>query len=313
MSRFIATNNGSPNWWWTVPLGATAYVAITALAGRLGLEHLALAVGLSALALGGRKARAILLEAAPFFVFLVGYDLFRYPRAALITADRVLGCEVRALERSLFSAGSSQSWPEYFAAHNTVWFDVIAAVPYSAFIFVVGGYGIFLYFQDRVRMRRFLWAFTIGNYVAFAVWLVFPAAPPWYILSHGCEIDAGALPSAAALTRVDALLGLTYFHDLYSQSAMVFGALPSLHCAYPVMGLLVAWPHATWKTRPIHIAYSALMAVSAVYLTHHWMLDVIAGWLVALFSVWASTRLLAAVGARSTRSTSLTEPSAFQA
>ncbi len=279
-------------WPLLVPPFFAVYLGVTFAAGRLGIEHLALAVGCLLLVFWNPASRRAFAEALPFLAFLVGYDLFRYPRAALVSSGRVVGCELRDVELSLFPAGANLTWPGYFELHHAPWFDVIAAVPYFAFVYVVVGYGLFLWFKDRQRMRRFLWAFTLGNYFAFVFWLVVPAAPPWYIHQHGCEIQAAALPSAAALARVDDMLGITYFRSLYSQASAVFGAMPSLHCAYPVMGLLVAWKHAGWRSRTVHILYSAWMAISAVYLNHHWILDVFAGWFVAGASVWCAGKLL---------------------
>ncbi|MNC94663.1 PAP2 superfamily protein [compost metagenome] len=68
--------------------------------------------------------------------------------------------------------------------------------------------------------------------------------------------------------------------------------MPSMHCAYPLLGLLTAWKATTWKTRWIHVAYTALMFSAAVYLDHHWILDAIAGWILAIVAVLVAKRLL---------------------
>jgi membrane-associated phospholipid phosphatase len=127
--------------------------------------------------------------------------------------------------------------------------------------------------------------------MSFAMWLSVPAAPPWYLRAHGCNIDLSTLPSPAALSRVDELLGINYFHMFYSRAASVFGALPSMHCAYPMLGLLTAWRVASWKTRPLHILYALTMVCAAVYLDHHWLIDAFAGYAVAFASVWLATRV----------------------
>ena len=277
--------------WWSIPAVSAAYLAISLAGGRLGLAQIALVSVALLLAFWNPTTRRLFLEATPFFVFLVGYDLVRYPRAAFVSSDRVLGCELRQLELALFPASPTQTWPDFFQVHHAPWFDLVAAAPYFAFVYVVAIYSGFLYFHDRPRMRRFLWAFAIGNYLSFAFWLALPAAPPWYIHAYGCLIDANSAPSPAGLGRVDTLLGMNYFHALYSQSSAVFGAMPSMHCSFPMMGLLTAWKHVTWKTRPLHLAYVALMAVAAVYLNHHWVVDVIAGWFVAAISVIAASWL----------------------
>jgi membrane-associated phospholipid phosphatase len=65
-----------------------------------------------------------------------------------------------------------------------------------------------------------------------------------------------------------------------------------MHCAYPLIGLLTAWRSASWRTRPIHIAYTLVMAGAAVYLDHHWLIDVLAGWATALVAVVLADRLV---------------------
>jgi hypothetical protein len=134
-------------------------------------------------------------------------------------------------------------------------------------------------------MRIFLWSFAFANFVAFFIWLAFPVAPPWYVNQFGCAIDVNAAPNAAGLLRVDALLHMNYFKTFYSKSAYVFGAMPSMHCAFPMIGLLSAWPQITWKTRPLHIFYVGIMFLASVYLDHHYVLDGLMGFTLAFISV----------------------------
>jgi len=74
----------------------------------------------------------------------------------------------------------------------------------------------------------------------------------------------------------------------------VFGAMPSMHCAYPMLGLLTAWRSASWKTRPIHILYALTMFVGSNYLDHHWLWDGFAGITLACVAVWLANKLLGA-------------------
>ena len=205
----------------------------------------------------------------PYFIVAIGYDMVRYPRNALVRADTVLGCDMRRLELRLFPAGSATTWQDWFAAHHRPAFDLLFAAPYFAFVYVVLGYSLYLYVVDHARMRHYLWAYAVGNFIAFGMWLLVPAAPPWYVRGHGCAVDFSVAASPGALTRVDALLGVDYFASFYSRSSTVFGALPSMHCAYPLMGLLTARRAATWRTLPLHLGYTLLMAIAAVYLDHH--------------------------------------------
>jgi inositol phosphorylceramide synthase catalytic subunit len=141
-------------------------------------------------------------------------------------------------------------------------------------------------------MRHYLWSFAIANYISFVFWLALPAAPPWYLRAHGCTIDVSAVPSPAGLLRVDHMLGIGYFQAFYSRAASVFGALPSMHCAYPMLGLLTARHAATARTWPIHIVYVLGMFTASVYFDHHWIVDGLLGWTVALVAVAAAKALL---------------------
>lgn len=284
---------------WFLPLIPAFYALLLVGFGEVRPEHLVFGALCPVLAFWSRRTKSFFVDASPYVAVAIGYDLVRYARPFFVKADRVLGCDLRAAELALFSAGPNTTFQDYFARHNAPVFDLLFAVPYTIFVYLVLIYAAYLYFKDRVRMRVYLWAFAIGNFISFVCWLVFPAAPPWYLRAHGCTIDPFALPNAAALARVDALLGIHYYETFYSRASSIFGALPSMHCAYPVIGLLTAWRAATWRTRPIHVAYSIVMAVAAVYLDHHWVIDVIAGWLVAIVSVWLARRWVARLSARS--------------
>ena len=139
------------------------------------------------------------------------------------------------------------------------------------------------------RFKDVSGSFAIANYVSLATWLVLPAAPPWYIRAHGCAIDLSVTPSAAGLLRVDHYLGMHYFEAFYGRAASVFGAMPSMHCAYPMIGLLTAWRAASPRTKPLHVTYTLLMFVASVYLDHHWVFDGLAGWTIAVLSVYVAS------------------------
>jgi membrane-associated phospholipid phosphatase len=285
--------------WWVVP-GAvlSAYVLLIWSIGDLRPEHVIIPAIGGTLAYAGPRTKQFFLDALPYLVVGVGYDSVRYARKLAVTADRVLGCGLRDAELALFAVAPGVTPQDWFALHHTPALDLLFSVPYAIFAYVAIVYAAYLYFVDRPRMRHYLWAFALANFMSFAMWLAVPAAPPWYIRAHGCAIDLGAAPSAAALLRVDQYLGIDYFQRFYSRTASVFGAMPSMHCAYPMLGLLTAWNKIGWKTRPIHVAYVISMATAAVYLDHHWILDAVAGWLCAGVAVFVSGRVLARVTVR---------------
>jgi membrane-associated phospholipid phosphatase len=281
--------------WWFAPLVPALFALVLFLApwGQLRPEHVALGVVTVLLGYWGPRSKRFLVDIAPFIAVGLGYDLVRYARPFAVTEGRVLGCGLRQAELSLFGVGPNTTFGEFLASHHTPAFDLLFAVPYTIFVYLAFGYAAYLFWRDRPRMRRYLYAFAIANYISFTCWLLIPAAPPWYLHTHGCAIQLGTLPSPAGLARVDALLGIHYFAGFYGRASSVFGAMPSMHCAYPLIGLLTAWRVARWNTKIVHIAYGLCMFLAALYLDHHWLLDALGGWATAFVAVAVADRLLA--------------------
>jgi hypothetical protein len=266
-------------------LPALYALVLVVLHGELRPEHLVLAVLALALGLIGPRTAALYRELLPFLAVGIGYDCVRYARAAWVTSDRVLSCSFRAAERAILPLPGGTTVPEWFMSHHVAAADLAAAVPYFGFVYFAVGYAIWLRFRDPRKMAYFAWSFAFANWISFFVWILIPVAPPWYVHAHGCAVSLADLPSPAGLSRVDALLGVPYFEHFYSRAASVFGALPSMHCAYPLLGLLTAWRGAGRKERALHVMYAIWMASSALYLGHHWVIDVVAGWTTALAGV----------------------------
>lgn len=67
-------------------------------------------------------------------------------------------------------------------------------------------------------------------------------------------------------------------------------AVPSLHAAYPALYCAFFW-HLLPRSRVPLALYAALMGVSVVYGSEHWVLDVLLGWLYAVVAVVVVGRL----------------------
>lgn len=253
------------------------YALYCAARGDLRVEVVLVLAIVMALAWAGPRSRDVMRALYPIGLVFIVYDGMRPFKNVGLTEERVHLCDLRGLEASLFGAGG-RTLHDYWQAHHWPVLDAICAVPYATFIlWCVAGAG-YLYVKDRPAMRRFMWGFFLMNVAAFVTYHLLPAAPPWYFHAHGCTVDLAARPSEGpALARVDAMLGIAYFHDMYAKASSVFGALPSLHCAYPFLLVLEGWRAAGPKLRVTAVAYYALMVFSAVYLDHHWLLDALLG------------------------------------
>lgn len=289
--------------WYSVPIWL--YAAYSAARSDLRIEHVLLGGAVTALAVIGPRSRELLRGLYPFALVGVLFDAMRPYQQLGLSEERILLCDLRAFEARLFgweAAGERLTLHDFFRVHHTPVLDVFCAIPYATFILWCVAGAIFLYVKDRPAMRRFAWGFFILNASAFVTYHVLPAAPPWYFHEHGCTVDLATKASEGpVLARVDELLGFPYFRGMYGKASSVFGALPSLHCAYPFLLVLEGWRAFGPRMRAAAVAYYAWMVFAAIYLDHHWVLDALLGTVYAT----ATFLVLRAIGAR-TRVVSLT-------
>lgn len=249
--------------------------------GDVRWEVLALMALAPSLVLVSDTSRRLFRALLPVGLVALLYDAMRLVKHVGVTVERVHVCDLRAIEMSLFSVtvdGRAGTVHDWIQLHPSRLFDALFAVPYGTYIYSVLAMAVFLYPRDFERMQRFTWTFLALNVAGFITYKVYPAAPPWYFHTHGCAVDLSTTPSEGpSLARVDQMLGFPYFHGLYGRSSNVFGAVPSLHVTYPSLLALEGWKHLRLPLRALAATYAALMIVGAVYLDHHWIVDVLLG------------------------------------
>jgi inositol phosphorylceramide synthase catalytic subunit len=260
-----------------LPLPFVAWPLFCLLIGEQRGEHLAFAVLVPVLAYATLQTKRLFIGLLPFGLLGLVYDTMRYVKDLGVTPARVHVCDLRAIDLRLFGVGGG-TLQDYFQAHATTFLDRLCAVPYGTFIYVSLAVAVWLYVKDYEGLRRFGWTFLLVNLAGFVTYHLYPAAPPWYFHAHGCAVDLATHASCGPnLARVDAWLGVHYFAGFYGRSSDVFGAVPSLHVAYPLLNLLFGWRHWRWPGRTLASGFFVLMGFSAIYLDHHWVVDVILG------------------------------------
>jgi membrane-associated phospholipid phosphatase len=276
------------------------WAAFCAARGELRGDHVALALVTVVLAYGSPKTKRLYLGLLPMGLVALFYDAMRFVKNVGLTPQNVHLCDLRAHELRWFGfgeAGARFTAHDWLQAHSKTWLDLLCAIPYGTFIYVIVGYAVFLFFTDFAAQQRFTWGFFVLNLAGFTTYHLYPAAPPWYFHQHGCAVDLGAAASAGPnLLRVDALLGIHYFQSFYGRASDVFGAVPSLHVAYPFLMILEGWPRHRWLGRLLLLGFYLLMGFSAVYLDHHWIIDAVVGSVYALVTFLVLRRLTPRVG-----------------
>ncbi|MGC4114988.1 MAG: phosphatase PAP2 family protein [Myxococcales bacterium] len=300
-----------PRWPLLPALPMPLYSALVALQGQLRWDHLAMTAIVLTLAYAHRRTKQLLLAFVGFPLVAVVYDAARFIRDWGVTEPRVLGCGLQRFERTwfgLWDGGLRVTMQDYFLAHHHPAADLFFAAPYAVFLAVPLAFAVYLFVRDPRACARFSWGFFALNVLGMLTYHALPATPPWYLHRYGCAIHLGATEfEGAALARVDAMTGLSYFHAFYGRASEVFGALPSLHVAFPLLIVLEGWQRQRWPFRAASLFFFAWMCCAAVYLDHHWIADLALGCVYAV-GVFAALRRLMPARAWSQNSSSAPAP-----
>ena len=259
-----------------IPALCLAYLSVMTALGGPHPEHW-LAAGIALLlALWSDHTRQLARVGLPFVLYAVIYDSMRwyedYIRSPVIHVHEPYDFDLR-----FFAIGGSTP-NEWLQRHTVPFLDFICGLAYTPFFFIGESVLLSLWLVWRgqaPRGQRFVWVFFVANLIGFSCYYIYPAAPPWYVTDHGFTVDLSVRASAAGALRFDQLVGMPIMRDFYGHSADVFGAIPSLHVVYPFLSLVYGWP--LRRFRLWAIPYFFLVCFSAVYLNHHYVLDLFLG------------------------------------
>jgi membrane-associated phospholipid phosphatase len=253
------------------------YIVTIGALGGLAAFHVTMGL-LGLLDLYNERTRIFIRTFFPMVLTGMIFDSMRYYYWSGI-AGRVHVAEPYLFERTWFGI-AGRTLNEIFAERHWPALDLVAGFAYVTFVWEYIGLAVLLFFRGRVDAARiFGWCFLLVNVMGFATYFVYPAAPPWWVTAHGLgAAPLRAYPGMGATVRVDALLGYPMFKDLYAHGVDVFGAYPSLHVSYPFLALVFAflYPELRWARTPAALFF-VLMCLSAVYLQHHYVTDVVLG------------------------------------
>ena len=270
-------------------LGAlVVWLLVTALFIGFRPEHIFLAVLIGGLFYATPPTRRLIAALLPFIAFGISYDWMN-----LLPNYEVNPVDVRDLyenEKALFGISTEAGTltpNEFFALHHHKVMDFMAGVFYLCWVPLPIFYGLWVYFSGRsYDYLRFAFVFLLVNLIGFAGYYIHPAAPPWYVAMHGFEAITGTPGEVAGLGRFDDMTGLTVFHGLYARNANVFAAMPSLHSAYTFVAFIYACiirSSLTWKCILGFVTLGIWF--TAVYTSHHYILDVSGGIFCSILAV----------------------------
>jgi hypothetical protein len=284
MRKFITNNSFGTK---TIVLLVTAvYLLIVSLFVGLKPEHWVIA-GLYNICIWiNTGTRKFILAFSAFIVFALIYQLMKaFPNYLFNLVDVA---PLYNFEKTLFGinvSGQIVTLNEFFAQHHNTFIDLLCGAFYINWIPVPIAFGVWLYYKNKKQFLDFSLSFLLVNLIGFCIYYLHPAAPPWYVAKYGFDLHLGTPGETAGLSRVDEFLGINIFGLIYSRNSNVFAALPSLHCAYPVVVLFYALKNNTLIMRFLFAIFMIGIWFSALYSGHHYLTDVFLGLLCAVIGL----------------------------
>jgi hypothetical protein len=216
-----------------------------------------------------------------FSIFIVYWIIFDYMKAfPNYKFNAVHIADIYNFEKHLFGIqykGNLLTPNEYWRVNGNTFIDVAAGIFYLCWIPVPLAFAAFLFFKNKRQFLKFSLTFVLVNLLGFVIYYTFPAAPPWYVQYHGLLFHPLTQGNTAGLAKFDAYFNAGIFKSIYAKGSNVFAAMPSLHSSYPVIVLYYGIKN---RLGIVNVFFAIVMLgiwFTAVYASHHYVLDVLAG------------------------------------
>ena len=224
-----------------------------------------------------QRGAGLLGPALCFSPYIILYLLYENTRAIVARFGGVIGFGLPLqLEMRVFGTVLSKV---FYMHRNTVldWvmFTVYALHPVYLLVFAV-----ILFLADRRLFPAYTLHTAIASLTAITIYMVWPVAPPWL------SVPGLDRPQNPLVILASKLTGRPYYDP------NPYAAMPSMHVGMAIIYAYTASRSSRILGRHGHWALPALMSVSVVYTANHYILDVIAGSLVAAASILLGNRLL---------------------
>ena len=237
-------------------------------------EFVVLALLLVAIALG--RGRSFVVDWLPFLILFLAYEEMR----GFASKTGFAPHDLSGLERLVFFGTIPTLTLQHAFYHPGVvsWQDVVAMFFYFMHFPLPIVVGFFFWVQSREHYRRFVGALLLMCFIAFATYLFFPSAPPWWQFPN--EVVKINNETVKVLWQ-----GKYFVSQIYTSfNPNQFAAFPSLHAAFPALAAVYAWKR--YRALSIGlVAWSLAVLASIVYLGEHYIVDALAGYVYVAVAV----------------------------
>jgi inositol phosphorylceramide synthase catalytic subunit len=258
-------------------------------------DHYLLIIGVTTIYFFNKTSRKLVLGLGFLIIMWFLYDSLRlFPNYEFNTIH--IG-ELYQLEKALFGIQTLDkvvTANEFFDIHNHPFFDIYTAIIYISYVPAPIILGSYLFFSKRrITMVHFFFTFLLVCLTGWTFHYIYPAAPPWYVEMYGVDSAFQKVPgNPARLINFDKYFGVNIFSTQYSLNGNVYAAVPSLHCAYPIIQLYFVIKNKLKWGILFYIIFMLSTWFSAVYTNHHYIIDVLCGIGTALLAITIYNLLL---------------------
>jgi hypothetical protein len=161
------------------------------------------------------------------------------------------------------------------------WYDVMSCLTYTMHFPLPLIVGFVLWVRNRALFGHFATAFLTLAAIAFVIYVVYPAVPPWMASRRTYNGQTfAAIPELHKIyddfnyhvARILGQQGKVLVKVDYNKTA----AMPSLHAAFPLLSALYL-RKSIGRWGWLMLGYGGMMWFAVVYMAEHWIVDIVVG------------------------------------
>jgi len=192
----------------------------------------------------------------------------RNPAKAVLNGFRVIDLEQRVTSNFL------EQTAQRIADSSHLLITAAAWTYWNSEFTVIGLSLLWIYLRRHAWFARFRNTVLLANMIGLIGYAVVPTAPPWMFPAYGF---------------VD---GVNHQSDLIGALANPYAAMPSLHAADAlIVGVFLFRASRHWWSKALWALWPAWVWFCVLATANHFWLDVLAGIVVALASLWIVSRV----------------------
>ena len=222
----------------------------------------------------GSKAADFLSNWYPIFLFGFFFEEIGFIVHAIYPGwfDHLL----ISFEYSIFGVHPTV-WIERF---NSYWMTEILQLSYTTYLFLTLGLGTYFWRRgERTAFQVLVVSSCVAYYISYLIFIFFPIESPYHTLKNLQTVELTGGPFTAIIDWIE------------RYGRVHGGAFPSNHVSGSVVVLICAWRFARkigYFLAPLVLA----ICIATVYGRYHYVVDVVAGILMAIIGCTVGTRLV---------------------